>query len=162
MKGDNGLFISPDLGSYLFIGGIYTDMPAEYFGEFSPITDKRECIHCGACRRACPGDMTDKTGGCLSAITQKKGTLTAEEEALIKKSGSVWGCDVCQSVCPYNKTLPDTKIAFFRESRTPHLTVDILDKMSDGEFALRAYSWRKRGTVTRNARLIEGKENENA
>jgi len=162
MRGDNGLFISPIAGSYLFIGGIYTDMPSDMFGEFSQITDKKECIHCGACRRACPGNMSDKAVGCLSAITQKKGTLTTAEEELIKKTGSVWGCDSCQSVCPYNKDIPDTKITFFRESRTPCLTPDILDGMSDEEFAERAYSWRKRETVMRNARLMVGKEDENA
>lgn len=162
MMGDNGLFISPILGSYLFIGGIYTDMPCSKFGIFDKVTDKTECIHCGACRRACPGDMDSKTTGCLSAITQKKGVLTKDEENLIIKTGSVWGCDICQSVCPYNKNIAETKIGFFREERIPYLSRNIIEEMSDSDFAARAYSWRKRETVIRNIDIIDRKGEQNA
>jgi dihydroxyacetone kinase-like predicted kinase len=43
-------------------------------GQVPPPEDERECLHCGACQRACPSHEE-----CLSAITQKKGELTGEE-----------------------------------------------------------------------------------
>ena len=156
--GDNGLFISPEYGSDVFIGGIYSDMP---FGSFGcpPLPECRDqCLHCGKCRKACPGDFSDKRSGCLSAVTQKKGRLSSEEEEMIIRNMSAWGCDICQQVCPFNTKVRDTEVGFFLESRTPYLTYDLVNDMSEQEFSSRAYAWRKRETILRNLALLEGKE----
>ena len=158
--GDNGLFISPEYGSFVFIGGIYSDMPCENYGIPSAVPGRRECSHCGKCRKACPGDPSDKRIGCLSAITQKKGTLTSAEAEMIRKTGTAWGCDICQQVCPFNTGIKDTEISFFLENRTPYLTYDYVKNMSDCDFSSRAYSWRKRETILRNLAILEGKEEE--
>ena len=158
--GDNGLFISPDFGSYVFIGGIYSDMPCEKYGIPPVISSRSECSHCGRCREACPGDPSDKKSGCLSAITQKKGILTSVEKDLIRKTGTAWGCDICQQVCPFNTGVKDTEVRFFLEDRTPYLTYDSVKDMSEEEFSSRAYSWRKRETILRNLSILEGKEEE--
>jgi len=153
--GDNGLFISEKYGSYVFIGGIYSNMPADNYGISESISSRTECIHCGACSRACPANAIKDKSLCLSAITQKKGELTESEISLIKESGCAWGCDVCQDVCPHNKNAPDTKIKFFGSNRTPYLTKKAVEEMTDEEFSSRAYSWRGRKVILRNLEILE-------
>ncbi len=149
--GDNGLLINEKYGSYVFIGEVITDASPDEIGAAQP-GQIEECEHCGRCRAACPAP---EIGQCLSALTQKKGTLTDEERAVIKRYGSVWGCDLCQSACPHNKAPRITPVPFFREERTPVLTGKIISEMSDEQFAARAYSWRGRETLMRNLEIFE-------
>ena len=151
MRGDNGMLINEKYGSYVFIGAIYTDAVFEYGGDKTS-----NCPHCGRCRAACP--MKDGRE-CLSAVTQKKGELTDEEIAYIRRYGSAWGCDICADVCPFsaaavkdNKTTP---IGFFYEDRTPFLTRETLDGMTETRFSERAYAWRGKAVIERNIALLE-------
>lgn len=152
MLGENGLLIHKKYGSYVFIAEVASDMP---LGEDTG-TEIARCPGCGACRRACPGKEE-----CLSAITQKKGVLSESETEAIRKNGSAWGCDLCQSVCPFSKGAAETPIAFFREERIWRLSTDLIDGMDPDSFASRAYSWRKRETVLRNLSILEEKKNGN-
>ena len=152
--GKNGLLLNESYGSYVFLGEIFTDLAAESLG-FKAEAPLRACADCGACRRACPtGILRGEGDDCLSAITQKKGSLTEREIALMRKTNTVWGCDLCQTVCPYNQNARPTPIAFFHENRTPHLTLEQLDAMDDAHFSRRAYAWRGRETVRRNLLLL--------
>ena len=144
--GDNGMLINEKYGSYIFIGAVYTD------AVFEDGEDKTSyCIHCGACREACP--MKDGRD-CLSAVTQKKGELSDDEISYILQYGSAWGCDICADVCPYSQKAEKTPVKFFYEDRTPYLTRDALDKMTDEEFAERAYAWRGKAVIERNLKLL--------
>ena len=101
--------------------------------------------------------------GCLSALTQKKGALTDEEQHALRALGSAWGCDVCQEVCPHTRAAIASgsifsPIPFFSEQALPHLTLDALDEMDDKAFSERAYAWRGRETVRRNLILLEEHE----
>lgn len=155
--GDSYVIINEKYGSFVFLAEVFTDNPPEDFG-CDPRGDfpLSYCPHCGACRRACP--MTESGMDCLSAVTQKKGGLSENEKAYIKKYGSAWGCDICQLVCPLVKKAIDggaeTPIEFFRENRIKNLTPEALSEMTDEEFKKRAFSWRGRTTVERNLRLL--------
>ena len=152
--GRNGLLLNPTYGSYVFLGEIFTDLTAESLG-FKEEAPLRACEDCGACRRACPtGILRGEGDDCLSAITQKKGSLDGREIALMRKTNTVWGCDLCQTACPYNRNARTTPIAFFHENRTPHLTLELLDAMDDASFSRRAYAWRGRETMRRNLLLL--------
>ncbi|MBO5788925.1 MAG: epoxyqueuosine reductase [Clostridia bacterium] len=158
VMGDNGLFISHTYGSFVFIGAVLSTLPAQAWGCDS-VSSVKGCLHCGECRRACPtGYLRDREQPCLSALTQKKGTLTEQELAYLKKSGSVWGCDACQMACPLNRKegkIPQTPIDFFHKSRVEHITSAYLDTLDDASFSRRAFAWRGKNTILRNVLYLE-------
>jgi len=148
--GKNGLLISKAYSSYMFIAEIVTDACLDP----DPPFEDTVCISCGRCTFACPMNA-DSSPECLSAITQKKGTLTESEVGLMKKYNTFWGCDICQEVCPYTKAAIQSgsifsPIAFFSEETTPRLTKELIAGMTDDEFSQRAYSWRGKSVLLRN------------
>lgn len=152
--GQHRLLITPNYSSYVFLGEIVTNAKL-------PCAPREisTCEGCGACMRQCPASAC---GGCLSALTQKKGALTQEEFHAIVSGGSVWGCDICQAVCPHTQSAIRagtvySPIPFFSETPLAHLTIETLDAMSDEEFAHRAYAWRGRKTIRRNLLLMQEK-----
>ena len=156
MFGCNHLFLTKAHSSFVFLGEIMTDalIPCE-------VKEISVCTACGACKKACPVGL-DVTG-CLSALTQKKGTLTSEEKQVLLEHGMAWGCDTCQLVCPVTKAAKKagtlySSIPFFNHNTIPHLTADAVRAMSDEEFSARAYSWRGREVILRNLEILEGKE----
>lgn len=156
--GENGLIINEKYGSYVFIADLITDVPPESLGAVAPAEVKR-CIGCGACKRACPTGILRSEGcDCLSAITQRKGELSDEEQALMVKYNTAWGCDICQRVCPYNKNKKIAPIPFFEQDRVTEITSALIDNMSEEEFENRAFAWRGRKTVLRNAKILEDAE----
>ena len=150
--GKNGLLLTKEYGSYVFLGEVIADalLPVQA-GEV------QSCEDCGACSLACPMNVTDKCE-CLSALSQKKGILTPEEENLLRATATVWGCDRCQEVCPYNLRAKKagtvySTIPFFYEDTLPAPTKEDIESMSDQEFLQRAYSWRGRETILRNLKI---------
>ena len=150
--GENHLLITERYSSYVFLGEIVTDAKID-----CTVGEIRACEGCGLCQRACP---MEEIGTCLSALTQKKGVLSAKEEETILRYGSVWGCDICQAVCPHTKRAMEagtiySPIPYFAEQPIAHLTAEILDGMSDEDFQKRAYAWRGRETIARNLKLFK-------
>ncbi len=159
MVGKNGLLIHDAYGSFVFIGEWLTDAPPELFGVHPPV-EPPSCMACGACARACPsGALRDKSAPCLSAVTQKKGELNDEEKSLVQNGGSVWGCDICQIICPHNRKIIEkrmlTPIPYFHKNRISRLTTESLENMSDAEFSARAFSFRGRAPLMRNLALLD-------
>ena len=148
--GDNGLLINEKYGSFVFLCEIISDLDYEALGG-AKVGEVGGCAHCGKCKSACPtGILRSEGDSCLSEITQRKGELSEEELALMREYNTVWGCDICQNVCPYNKNPKATPIEFFRKDRITRLTKEVLESMSEPEFKTRAFSWRGRGVLERN------------
>lgn len=160
--GDHGLLITRPYSSFVFVFSLVTSLTqSELEKEGIPLGsgEIRECRHCGACTAACPGGCrgADRTR-CLSAITQKKGELTAEEIDLLRNGAFAWGCDVCQLVCPCTLEARkaghmETTIPFFLSPRITRLDERTLDAMSEEEYASFAFGWRKKEVMRRNLRL---------
>jgi len=110
--GKNSCLINPNQGSYFFISEIFLDLALEPDAPF--VTD-----HCGTCTRcitACPTDCilpnrTLDATRCISYLTiELKDDIPVE---LREKIGDwVFGCDICQMVCPWNRFAPEGDPAF--------------------------------------------------
>ncbi|MFN0203451.1 MAG: tRNA epoxyqueuosine(34) reductase QueG [Bacteroidia bacterium] len=99
--GKNTNLISPQKGSYFFIGEIILDLPLDYD---SPIKDF--CGTCTRCIDACPTEALlpyqIDAKKCISYLTiELKENIATEFEG--KMDGWAYGCDVCQIVCPWNR-----------------------------------------------------------
>lgn len=168
--GANGLLINEKYSSFVFLAECVTDLtPCELEMDYAPVAEVKECLHCGRCAISCPSGCIKKPGGvddfnpktlCLSAVTQKKGELTEDEINLMLDNNTVWGCDVCQNVCPYTKSAELSHIEYFKKGVITKLTQDALDDMTHEEFMSRPFSWRGKGVIERNLKYFKerGKE----
>ncbi len=147
--GENRLLINEKYGSFVFVGEILLRERVRVSSGNK--TEKKTCLSCGKCRRACPSYLKDG-GVCMSELTQKKNVTDSESE-LLRSHPLVFGCDICQEVCPHNANAAETPIGFFLGDRLPHVTADMIRSMSDSEFSERAYAWRGRKTILRNLLL---------
>lgn len=148
--GKNGLLINEKYGSFVFVGEIVTEEKVSLQG--GEICKRQECLGCGKCLKSCPTGAISNGENCISEITQKK-KISPEEETLIRNHNLLWGCDICQEVCPHNIDAAPTQIDFFYKDRLPYITARNIEKMSDEEFSARAYSWRGRNVIMRNLSL---------
>lgn len=101
--GNNSSLIVPQKGSWFFIGEIITDIELEYDHAF----EKDFCGSCRRCIESCPTkailpDKTIDATRCISYLTiEAKSNIP---EALRKSTcGWIFGCDICQMVCPWNR-----------------------------------------------------------
>lgn len=157
--GKNHCFINPIWGSYVVIGTLLTSLV------IPPSTPSTEsCLACDTCIEACLGNCLSEEEfhyeRCKSYLTQKKGDLNAEEISIIAKSPLLFGCDVCQQVCPHNQNIPETPIPEFKNIE-PFLDAQSLATMTNREFKAtyghRAFSWRGKKILLRNHEYIQNK-----
>ena len=150
--GKNGLVISKEFGSYMFLGELITnldiepDQPVDY-----------GCGDCNRCVTACPtscliGDGSMNAKRCLSFQTQDKGVMDLEFRKKIKTV--IYGCDICQICCPYNKGL-DNPLATEIDPDLSHPELLPFLELSNGQFKEKfghvAGSWRGKNILQRNA-----------
>ncbi len=99
--GKNTNIIHPELGSYFFLSTILTDCPWDIIE--TPLFD--HCGSCRACLDACPtGALSSYEMDARLCISHH--TIENRDENLkddIKLSNWIYGCDICQEVCPWNK-----------------------------------------------------------
>jgi epoxyqueuosine reductase len=153
--GKHTLLIHPDRGSYLFLGGVLTTLELPAPEGQRPVDD-----HCGTCTRcldACPTDAitpyaVDATR-CVSYLTiEHRGAI--DPTLFAGMGGWLFGCDVCQEVCPHNSPRPGAEP---HEAYSPaRAAFDLLDVLGWTEDDRRAAL---RGTAMRRAKLPMWKRN---
>ncbi len=156
--GKNSLLINPTYGSFVFIGYVETDL---ILSPDAPLENK--CQDCGKCMRACPGGAIQNekinVTKCASFLSQKKGALSEKEAAILKRSGLIWGCDICQTVCPHNKDVPISPIQDFHKSLLYSITtLPETNKEFSVTFGDRAFSWRGKAVLKRNMEILSTHE----
>jgi epoxyqueuosine reductase len=132
--GKNTCIINQKLGSWLFLGVILTSLDLT---PSLPAPDR--CGTCTRCIDACPTDALIApyrldSNKCISYLTiEKRGAIP--EELREKMGRHVFGCDICQDVCPWNRKAPATDAAEFQpRAELVNPALDWLAEMSAEEF----------------------------
>ena len=158
--GKNTCIINQKIGSWLFLGVILTSL------ELTPdVPAPDRCGTCTRCIEACPTDAILApyqldSNRCISYLTiEKRGSIPEELRAGMGRH--VFGCDICQDVCPWNRKAPATVAPEFSpRGRLVNPALDLLAEMSAEEFreTFRGSPIRraKRSGLRRNAVIAMG------
>jgi epoxyqueuosine reductase len=161
--GKNTLLLNKRAGSWFFLTALLTNLELEYDAP-------HEADHCGTCRAcldACPtGALVDEyvldARRCISYLTIELREPMPRE---LRSGVGQWlfGCDVCQEVCPWNHRAPAAQEPVF-EPRGGATSLDLIELFSLDEAAFRARFrntplWRpKRRGLLRNAAIVLGNQ----
>jgi epoxyqueuosine reductase len=159
--GKNTNLLQPRSGSWFFLSEILLDLEL-------PADNREIKVSCGSCRRcidACPTDAFPApyvldSRKCISYLTiENKGAIQRELRAAV--GDWVFGCDVCQDVCPFNRFASDTRWPEFHPEAGvgPRLDlVEVLSIASGDEFRARfrntPLTRPKRRGLLRNAAVV--------
>ncbi len=158
--GKNRCVYLPNYGSWVFLGSILVDkeLPITYSDPMIP-----PCHDCEECVRACPTNALFEPykinpSICISYLTQMKGYTPIKWRSKI--GVRLWGCDICQEVCPVNKrALSGTYPGFLPLEATSIPVIPLLN-ISNRDFNQRfratALGWRGKGVLQRNAAIVCG------
>ncbi len=122
-QGKNTNLLTKGFGSWLFLGGIVINQELEYD---DPLPDY--CGNCTACIDACPTSALKPyqldARRCLSYLTIEYWNKPIPSEFFSKMNNWVFGCDICQDVCPWNRKAKPTAEPKYHpspENRAPKL-----------------------------------------
>ncbi len=126
------MLISRRLGSFTFLGALVVDLELGY-------DSPHQANHCGSCTRcleACPtgafaGAYQLDSRRCISYWTIEHRGIMPDEPAS-QLDGWVFGCDICQDVCPWNRKAPAGRLAEF-DTRVEWTEPDLVDWLSHDE-----------------------------
>ena len=134
--GKNGNILNPDYGSWLLLGQIITDLP---LAPDQPL--RKTCGQCVRCMPACPTDaivapyVVDNRR-CISYLTiEHKGAIPLELRPAV--GNWVFGCDICQEVCPVNRKAKATGDANFGRRDLDAVDLVELLEMTEADFRQR-------------------------
>lgn len=158
--GKNTNLIREGIGSWFLLGEIITDLDLE---RDDPVADR--CGTCTRCIDACPtGAILEPylldSNACLAYLTiEHRGSIPRQHRA--SAGDLVFGCDICQEVCPWNREAPEaTEEAFRPREETPGPDLVGLLEMGEAEWkrrtgrtAIRRAGWRG---MRRNAAVALG------
>jgi epoxyqueuosine reductase len=148
--GKNTLLIHPQLGSYVFIGVVFTN---HEFGE-GPNLLRDYCGPCTRCLSSCPTEALNShdldSRKCISYLTLEK---RGDFETALPLKGFVAGCDLCQEACPYN-----TKAVRKADPKPtePYLVLDEVYLSAESELE---YKTRVSGTALSRIKFKDFKRN---
>ena len=140
----NTMLIAPGLGSYVVLGELLVDVPIDTLGSLAPETPpKPRCGTCRACLDACPTQaFVDAyvldARRCISYLTiEHHGPIPRELRAQI--GTWVFGCDVCQEVCPFNAGAGEPPDPMLAPRSAQHALPDLVALAAKGANQLRRF-----------------------
>ena len=155
--------ITNDYGSWVFIGELLLNLELEY--DEQEIAD--QCGSCTLCIDACPtGAIVEPylldANLCISHATIESRASEMRADVAAKLEGWIYGCDICQDVCPWNQMMPVTNEARF-EPRAATVNVPLVEilQLTPESYASRfrhsAMKRAKLGGLQRNARALQNR-----
>ncbi len=114
--GKNSCLINNGIGSYVFLGEVLTTLDFTESEYDRPVPD--QCGTCRKCLEACPTQALVEpyvldSNRCISYLTiEYRGDFSPEQEKMV--GDHLYGCDICQEVCPYNERIPATPLKAFQ------------------------------------------------
>ncbi|HEV2903674.1 MAG TPA: tRNA epoxyqueuosine(34) reductase QueG, partial [Pyrinomonadaceae bacterium] len=142
--------ITRDYGSWVFLGELLLNLELEY--EVDQLAD--QCGSCTLCLEACPtGAIVEPyvldANLCISHATIESRAVTIRADVAERLDGWLYGCDVCQDVCPWNHTTPVTGEPRF-EPRERNVNASLEETL---ELTPESYAARFRGSAMKRAKL---------
>lgn len=132
--GKNSLLIIPKKGSYFFLGELIINIELEYD---SPLN--LSCGNCTRCMEACPTKAIEKpkvvnANKCISYQTiENKGEI--DKHIVPSLNNRLYGCDICQQVCPWNRYARPHRTEEFNPSEAfLALSFERLEKLTEEEY----------------------------
>ncbi len=132
--GKNGLVITPGLGSFILLGEVVTTL------KLTPDVPMGErCGSCSLCIDACPTQAFERPfvldpRRCISYLTiELRGEMPEDLRSGVGEH--LFGCDVCQDVCPYNRRTEETKPRYQPLPRWTDASLESLVELDDAAFA---------------------------
>ena len=161
--GKHSNLITKDFGSWVFIGEILLNLELEY--ETEMVED--HCGTCTACLDACPTNAivapyTVDSKACISYATIELRSDELPKNISGNLSGWLYGCDICQDVCPWNRFEKPSEEARF-EPRINNVSADLDEilALSDEQYAEKfrrsAMKRTKLSGLKRNAKALQNK-----
>lgn len=157
--GKNSSIINPEYGSLIFLGYIVTNLDLDPSKEL-----KADCGSCSICIDNCPTRALGENNHieyrrCISYLSQTKDYI--EEELREKMGNNIYGCDLCQSVCPKNKRVKKSKNTEFIPLNTGKFLdireiLEISNKDFNSKYRSHSFSWRGKSIIKRNAIIALG------
>lgn len=161
--GRNGMVITEKYGSYVFLGEIITDIEVEglQYKSRKELLEFKSCGQCTKCLSNCPTSAINEKicipNICMSYITQSK---TIKDNFIKKMDGRIFGCDHCQTCCPYNEKISTYYVKEF-EPMTYMENVDeeeiiyMDNKTFREKYGRTSCGWRGKSTLQRNALIAK-------
>lgn len=157
--GKNTMLINPRRGSFFFVGALFLDLDLQADAPF----EADRCGNCTRCLDTCPTDafvaprVLDATR-CISYLTiEHRSEITEELQPLIGEL--IYGCDICQDVCPWNHRfateLGDPALAARPENENPDPAelAELTDETFRQRFKGSPIKRAKRAGLVRNATI---------
>jgi len=133
--GKNSLLLNRKLGSFMFLGELLIDMPLEYNTEVYPDF----CGGCNRCIRSCPTDAIVAPNVVDGSKCISYFTIELKDDIPVGMKGKfenrVFGCDICQDVCPWNRMVKPHSVDAFNPNP------EILSLSKDDWFAMDAHQF---------------------
>ncbi len=121
--GKNSLLINKTFGSFMLIAETLINIEMEY----NQSTEQNHCGNCTLCMDACPTEaiikpFTIDARRCISYLTKRNEDVP--DDLVTKLNDRIWGCDICQDVCPWNMNLTPHAVPEFE----PHSKLISMNK----------------------------------
>jgi epoxyqueuosine reductase len=154
--GKHSNLITREVGSWVFLGSLLLDIELDH--DATIVED--HCGTCTACLDACPTSAIVEpyvvdSNKCISYATIELRDDKLPEAVAEHLNGWMYGCDICQDVCPWNRfEQPTSEIGFEPREGETSLSLEAIDRMEHEE-----YVERFRGSAIKRAKLAGLKRN---